>query len=43
MAKIISMQRQDNCSIPTKKRKELIELFIRVKEKYLEAVKNDTI
>ena len=39
----IMERRQDNCSIPVEKRMEMIQLFIRVRQKYLEALKNDSL
>ena len=45
MEKVVDImeRRQDNCSIPMKKRMEMIQLFIRVRQKYLEALKNDSL
>ena len=45
MEKVVDImeQRQDNCSIPVEKRMEMIQLFIRVRQKYLEALKNDSL
>ena len=45
MDKVVNImeRRQDNCSIPMKQRMEMIQLFIRVRQKYLEALKNDTV
>ncbi len=45
MEKVVDImeRRQDNCSIPMEKRMEMIQLFIRVRQKYLEALKNDTV
>lgn len=46
MEKVVDImeRRQDNCSsIPVEKRMEMIQLFIRVRQKYLEALKNDTV
>ena len=44
MEKVVDImeQRQDNCSIPVEKRMEMIQLFIRVRQKYLERL-NDTV
>ena len=45
MEKVVDImeRRQDNCSIPMETRMEMIQLFIRVRQKYLEALKNDTV
>ena len=45
MEKVVDImeRRQDNCSIPMEKRIEMIQLFIRVRQKYLEALKNDSL
>lgn len=45
MEKVVDImeRRQDNCSIPMEKRMEMIQLFIRVRQKYLEALKNDSL
>ena len=44
MEKVVDImeRRQDNCSIPMEKRMEMIQLFIRVRQKYLERL-NDTV
>ena len=44
MEKVVDImeRRQNNCSIPMEKRMEMIQLFIRVRQKYLERL-NDTV
>ena len=45
MEKVVDImeRRHNNCSIPMEKRMEMIQLFIRVRQKYLEALKNDSL
>ena len=40
MEKVVNImeRRQNNCSIPVEKRMEMIQLFIRVRQKYLEMI-----
>ena len=40
MDKVVNImeRRQNNCSIPMKQRMEMIQLFIRVRQKYLERI-----
>ena len=44
MDKVVNImeRRQNNCSIPVDNRMEMIQLFIRVRQKYLERI-NDTV